>query len=81
MTKKIIEKIKSQYGVRLEVHFGSVSSSLYFNDEAELDGFACMLRMMVSMNAASVSVECPDPEQPEVSAGQDPVEPAAEVKE
>ena len=81
MTKKIIEKIKSKYGIRLEVHFGSVSSSLYFEDEAELDGFACMLRMMVSMNAASVSVECPDTEQPDDSEKQDPVEPASEPKD
>ena len=65
MTKTIIEKVKTKYGVRLEVYFGSVSSSLYFDDEAEYYGFVCMLRMMVSMNATSVSVECPDPEQPE----------------
>ena len=72
MTKTIIEKVKTKYGIRLEVHFGSVSSSLYFDDEAEYYGFVCMLRMMVSMNAASVSVECPDPEQPDKPEQKDP---------
>ena len=63
MIKKVIEKVTSQYGVRLEIDFGSVRSNLYFDDEAELDGFVCMLRMMVSMGAASVSIECPDQEE------------------
>ena len=81
MTKKIIEKIKSKYGVRLEINFGSVNTSLYFNDEAEYYGFVCMLRMMAGMNAASVSVECPDPEQPDEPEQKDSAEPAAEPKE
>jgi hypothetical protein len=63
MIKKVIEKVITQYGVRLEIDFGSVRSNLYFDDEAELDGFVCMLRMMVSMGAASVSIECPDQEE------------------
>ncbi len=63
MTKKMIEKVVTKYGVRLEVDFGSVRCNLYFDDEAELNGFVCMLRMMVSMGAASVSIECPDQEE------------------
>ena len=63
MIKKVIEKVITQYGVRLEIDFGSVRSSMYFDDEAELNGFVCMLRMMVSMGAASVSIECPDQEE------------------
>ena len=63
MIKKVIEKVITQYGVRLEIDFGSVRSNLYFDDETELDGFVCMLRMMVSMGAASVSIECPDQEE------------------
>ena len=76
MTKTIIEKVKTKYGIRLEVHFGSVSSSLYFDDEAEYYGFVCMLRMMASMNATSVSVECPDDEQPENTDAQEKKEQA-----
>lgn len=84
MTKKIIEKVKAQYGVRLEVNFGSVRSNLYFEDEAEYNGFVCMLRIMASMNATSVSVECPDPEEPEETDAQEKKEQAdaaAEPKE
>ena len=76
MTKTIIEKVKTKYGIRLEVNFGSVSSSLYFDDEAEYYGFVCMLRMMASMNATSVSVECPDDEQPENADAQEKKEQA-----
>ena len=68
MIKKIIEKVATKYGVRLEVDFGSVRCNLYFDDEAELNGFVCMLRMMVSMGAASVSIECPDQEEETVKA-------------
>lgn len=68
MIKKVIEKVVTKYGVTLEVDFGSVRSNLYFDDEAELNGFVCMLRMMVSMGAASVSIECPDQEEDTVKA-------------
>ena len=63
MIKKVIEKVITQYGVRLEIDFGSVRNNLYFENETELSGFMCMLRMMMSMGAASVSIDCPDQEE------------------
>ena len=61
--KKVIEKVVTDYGVRLEIDFGSVRNNLYFNNDAELKGFVFMLHMMTSMDAASVSIECPDQEE------------------
>ena len=77
MIKKVIEKVITKYGVRLEIDFGSVRNNLYFENEAELSGFVCMLRMMVSMGAASVSIECPDQdEEVEKDDSQDQTVPA-----
>ena len=65
MMKKVIEKVVTDYGVRLEIDFGSVRNNLYFNNDAELKGFVFMLHMMTSMDAASVELNVPDEEQPE----------------
>lgn len=60
MMKKIIEKVETNYGVRLEIKFGSVNNNLYFDDDAELKAFVFMLHMMVSMDAASVEIGTED---------------------
>lgn len=59
MKKTIVNKEKTNYGLRLDINFGSVNDRLYFSDESEFNGLVYMLRMMVSMNAASITVDCP----------------------
>lgn len=66
MMKKIIEKEITEYGhIYLRTNFGNSDYFLYFEDETEFQAFLFMLRTMVSMNAASVGVVCPDPKEPE----------------
>ena len=62
MLTPILEKTKTEYGhLRLEIHFGSVNDTLYFENESEFQGFAYMLRMMASTNAGVIGVECNEP--------------------
>jgi len=78
--KKVIEKVVTDYGVRLEIDFGSVRNNLYFNSDAELKGFVFMLHMMTSMDAASVEISVPDQEEPEKCDSQEQAAPEAEDK-
>ena len=63
MMKKVIEKVVTDYGVRLDINYRSVSDHLYFEDELELKGFVFMLHLMTSMDAASVELSVPDQEE------------------
>lgn len=66
MTKKLIEKEITEYGhIYLHVNFRNTNDFLFFDDETEFQAFVFMLRMMTSMNAATVSVECADTADPE----------------
>jgi hypothetical protein len=80
MMKKVIEKVVTDYGVRLEIDFGSVRNNLYFNSDAELKGFVFMLHMMTSMDAASVEISVPDQEETEKGDSQEQAAPEAEDK-
>ena len=66
MTKNLIEKEITEYGrIYLHVNFRNTSDFLAFEDETELQAFVFLLRMMTSMNAATISVECVEQEKPE----------------
>lgn len=66
MMKKLIEKEITVFGrIYLHVNFRNTNDFLSFEDETEYQAFVFMLRMMTSMNAATVSVECAEPEGPE----------------
>ena len=80
MMKKVIEKVVTNYGVRLEIDFGSVRNNLYFNSDAELKGFVFMLHMMTSMDAASVEISVPDQQETEKGDSQEQAAPEAEDK-
>ncbi len=62
MKHTILKKEKTDYGVKLEINYGSTNALLYFENEAELDAFGYMLRLMLSMKAESVSIDCPGEE-------------------
>lgn len=63
MIKNLIEKEITEYGrIYLHVNFKDTNDFLSFDDETEFRAFVFMLRMMTSMNAAAVSVECTEPE-------------------
>ena len=80
MMKKVIEKVVTDYGVRLEINFGTVRNNLYFSSDAELKGFVFMLHMMTSMDAASVEISVPDQQETEKGDSQEQAAPEAEVK-
>lgn len=80
MMKKVIEKVVTDYGVRLEIDFGSVRNNLYFNNDAELKGFVFMLHMMTSMDAASVEISVPDQEETVKDDSHEQAAPEAEDK-
>lgn len=62
MIKNLIEKEITEYGrIYLHVNFKDTNDFLSFDDETEFQAFVFMLRMMTSMNAATVSVECAEP--------------------
>ncbi len=66
MIKNLIEKEITEFGrIYLHVNFKNTNDFLSFDDETEYQAFVFMLRMMASMNAATVSVECAEPESPE----------------
>ena len=68
MTKNLIEKEITEFGrIYLHVNFRNTNDFLSFDDETEFQAFVFMLRMMTSMNAATVSVECADPAEPETT--------------
>ena len=68
MMKKLIEKEITEFGrIYLHVNFRNTNDFLSFEDETEYQAFVFMLRMMASMNAATVSVECAEPAEPETT--------------
>jgi hypothetical protein len=65
MMKNLIEKEITEFGrIYLHVKFRNTNDFLSFEDETEFQAFVFMLRMMTSMNAATVSVECAEPAEP-----------------
>ena len=68
MKETVIKKERREYGgLALEINIGSIHDRLYFDNEAEFQGFVYLLHMMASMNAESVSMESkePGPEKPQ----------------
>lgn len=68
MIKNLVEKEITEFGrIYLHVNFRNTNDFLSFDDETEFQAFVFMLRMMTSMNAATVSVECADPAESETT--------------
>lgn len=68
MIKNLIEKEITEFGrIYLHVNFKNTNDFLSFDDETEFQAFVFMLKMMTSMNAATVSVECEEPVEPETT--------------
>lgn len=81
MTKNLIEKEITEYGhIYLHVNFRNTSDFLAFGDETEFQAFVFLLRMMTSMNAASVEISVPDQEETEKGDRHEQAAPEAEDK-